>query len=66
MTVLGMVFMVLGGLLLLSALRSYALYRANRRQPAARVGGAGWYRLVAAMLATGLVLLALGYLLAFS
>jgi hypothetical protein len=64
MTVLGMVFMVLGGLLLLSAIRSYALFRANRSQPATRVGGTGWYRLVAAMLVSGGALLVLGYLLA--
>jgi hypothetical protein len=64
MTVLGMVFMVVGGLLLISALRSYALYQANRRQPATRVGGAGWLRMVAAMLVCGGALIALGYLLA--
>jgi len=62
---LGMVFMVVGGLLLLSATRSFALYHANRGQPAARVVGSAWLRLVAAMLIIGAVLIGFGYLLAF-
>lgn len=62
---LGMVLMVVGGLLLLSATRNYALYRANRRQPATRFGGAGWTRMLAVMLVCGGALIALGCVLAF-
>ncbi len=55
--------MVVGGLLLLSATRSYALYRATRRH---RIAGPGWTRLIVAMLLTGAALLGLGYSLASS
>jgi hypothetical protein len=65
MAALGMVLMIIGGLLLLSATRGYALYRANRRQPATRIGGAGWIRMLAVMLVCGGALIALGYVLAF-
>lgn len=60
---LGMVFIVVGGLLLLSASRSFALYSANRRQPSTRVGGAAWLRMVALMLIAGAVLIGAGLLL---
>jgi hypothetical protein len=63
MAALGMVFIVVGGLLLLSATRSFALYSAHRRQPSTRVGGVAWLRMVAAMLVAGAVLIGVGLLL---
>lgn len=64
MTALGMVLMVIGGLCGLSAVRSYALYAANRRR-AAVVSGEAMLRFVVGMLVAGGVLVAVGYLLAF-
>ena len=65
LAVLGMVFMVVGGLLLLSATRSYALYRTSRRQRATIADGSAWLKLLVGMIVTGVVLIVVGYLLAF-
>jgi hypothetical protein len=62
---LGMVLLVLGGLMTLSALRSYALFRVNKDRPAKRMIRDGWQRMLVGMLIAGAVLIGTGYLLAF-
>lgn len=61
---LGMVFMVIGGLLLLSATRAYSLHLANRRRARTRAPGESWLKLLLVMAVTGVALIAAGYLLA--
>jgi hypothetical protein len=61
---LGLALMVVGGLLVLSALRGYSLFLAARKRNAARVIDESWKRMLAGMLLLGAALIASGFLLA--